>query len=426
MRILIVSYYFTPYNTIGAIRVGKLAKYLMHQGHEVKVLTAKDQPLPLHLPVEIDERNVIRTHWININWLPEKIVGGRELVAKEGFSRKGRWRGILNRAGLLYKSVSNFPDGQIGWYLPALRAGRQLFKTWKPDIIYASARPFTSLMVARGLSAQGDVPWVAELRDLWVDSHNYEYGFLRKLLESRLEKHVLSSAKGIVTVSTPLAQKLRKKYSQPIAVILNGYDADDYADIRRRGEKKSELVEIVYTGSFYEGKYDLAPLFAALGRTDPVKRRRIRIYFYGRYLEPVRAAARKYNVGSIVKIQPTIPYSDSLKKQMKADALLLFLWNNPEEKGVYTGKLFEYIGAKRPILAVGPKDNVAADLIREHRLGAVVSTANETREALDAILEKKKPFDIPSLERNGNSEFTREYQYSKLIRFIEDIMKERL
>ena len=236
----------------------------------------------------------------------------------------------------------------------------------------------------------------------------------------------MSSAKGIVTVSTPLAQKLRKKYSQPIAVILNGYDADDYADIRRRGEKKSELVEIVYTGSFYEGKYDLAPLFAALGRTDPVKRRRIRIYFYGRYLEPVRAAARKYNVGSIVKIQPTIPYSDSLKKQMKADALLLFLWNNPEEKGVYTGKLFEYIGAKRPILAVGPKDNVAADLIREHRLGAVVSTANETREALDAILEKKKPFDIPSLERNGNSEFTREYQYSKLIRFIEDIMKERL
>jgi len=397
MKVLIVSYYFPPYNTIGAVRVGKWAKYLVSQGHEVVVLTAKEQPLPASLPVELDEKNIIRTHWINVNWLPEKLVGGREKVAREGFSSKGHWHRAFRRAGLIYKSIANFPDGQIGWYWPAIGAGKWLLEVWKPDIIYASAMPFTSLIVASRLSRLARVPWIAELRDLWVDGHNYEYGMFRRFFESRLERRTLSSAKGIVTVSEPLAQKLLEKYHKPVIVILNGYDPNDYIGLASNTEYVKKYITITYTGSIYERKYDLHTFLAAVRMLPKEKRSRIRVRFLGRRLDLVRSLSNKYNLDDLISIEPTAPYSESLKAQAKSDILLLFLWNDPRERGVYSGKLFEYIGAGRPILAVGPKDNVAADLIREHGLGAVVSTEQEALAALNAILDKQPPFDSRSL-----------------------------
>ena len=73
-----------------------------------------------------------------------------------------------------------------------------------------------------------NLPWVGELRDLWVDFHRYHVGRVRKHIEHRLEKRVLSSATGLVTVSEPMAELLRKKYCKPTAVVLNGYDPEDY------------------------------------------------------------------------------------------------------------------------------------------------------------------------------------------------------
>ncbi len=422
MKILIVSYFFPPYNTIGAVRVGKLAKYLVRQGHEVKVLTAKDQPLPPHLPVEIDEGNVIRTSWFNVNWLPEKVLGGRERVAKEGFSVNSSLRTVLKQAGLLYKTLLNFPDGQIGWYLPALKAGKQLIRYWRPDVIYASASPYTSLLVASSLASKSGIPWIAELRDLWVDHHYYQYGPWRKLLESWLEREVLSSAQGIVTVSEPLAQVLRSKYSQPVAVILNGFDPDDFRGLRRHDRDNDSLTRIVYTGTIYEGKRDPSPLFSALSALSKEVQSRIYIYFYGRYLEPVRELGRRYGIEHLVVTHPAVPYKRALELQAEADVLLLLLWNDPKEKGVYTGKLFEYIGAGRPILAVGPKDNVAAELINKYGFGMVVSSTDEAYEALKKIIHREPPFNQREFDQNTRMRFSREKRAIELIQFLESIL----
>jgi len=141
---------------MGALRVGKFAKYLVGEGHDVRVVCAKDQPFAMDHPVEVPDEIIYRTIWRDINWLPASVQGVRAGI-KSIFSRSsgsgnddtkkaapapadgapsnGMLRCILN----VYRYLTNIPDGMIGWLLPALKAGREATNGWTPDIVFASA-----------------------------------------------------------------------------------------------------------------------------------------------------------------------------------------------------------------------------------------------------------------------------------------------
>src|SRR5437879_2507563 len=110
MKILFITYYFPPYNAIGAIRTGKTAKYLTGLGNEVKGISAKDQPLQPNLMVEIPEENVTRTTWVNIAKAGEMAAGGREKVASSGFETSGIKGKLLNWAKKVFRTVVAIPD----------------------------------------------------------------------------------------------------------------------------------------------------------------------------------------------------------------------------------------------------------------------------------------------------------------------------
>ena len=370
MRILIVSYAFPPFNDIGHVRVGKTAKYLEQLGHDLRVLTAGDQPHAKSLPVEIDPAHIVSTAWWNVNRPAEVVFGGRATVARRGLVVRGRARRLIEWLRRMYrqtyKACIGFPDDCIGWYPFAVRAGSRLVESWRPDVIYASAMPYTSLLVAARLSREYEIPWVAELRDLWVDFHRYRFGRMRRWVEGRLERRVLSSATGFVTVSEPLAATLRTKYGKPTAVVLNGFDGD-YEMEAPPPATDSSVLRIVYTGIMYEGRQDPSPLFAAL-RDMGMDARGIRVEFYGRYLEPARETAARFCLQGVV-VNGQVSYAEAIHLQRQADVLLLLLWTDINERGVYTGKIFEYVGARRPILGVGPSGSVASDLLSERGLG---------------------------------------------------------
>lgn len=417
MRVLFLSYLFPPYNTIGAVRSGKTAAYLTRFGHEVRVVSAADQPLQPTLPLEIPQQNVVYTKWLNLNRPVEWALGGRKRVAAEGFVARGRSRRLLNRLGSLYKSAIHVPDGQIGWYPYAVQAASRMVEEHRPDLIFATAMPFTSLLVAHRLWRKYAIPWVAELRDLWTDNPYDEWPRWRGWLERRLERRVLSSACGMVTVSDPLAEVLRKKYGTETEVVLNGFDPEDYPKAQER-PADDDCLRIVYTGMIYEGRRDPAPLFEALRRLGP-SAARVRVDFYGRYLDVARRQAAQHGVTDQVEIHSSVAYSESLGIQRSSDVLLLLLWDDPRERGVYTGKLFEYFGARRPILALGPKDNVAAALIKRRGAGFVSNDpsaiANQLRQW---IREKDDRGSIPATSEEALFGLSRGEQASRLERFL--------
>lgn len=425
LKILLISFCFPPYNDVGHVRVGKLAKFLLRFGHDVQIISARDQPFPATLPIEVPEARVLYTKWVNVNKPAELVFGGRKSVAVRGLDARGTLRSgetVLRRLyRRLYKRFISFPDDQVGWFPYAYNAAARCIERWKPDVICASAMPFTSLLIAHRLSRRYTIPWVADLRDLWVDHQNYKYAGWRRAIEGRLERRILTSATGLVTVSEPLAAVLRTKYTGPVSVVMNGFDPDDYPDDSHR-PKGSPIVRIAYTGMIYEGKQRLEPLFEALAGMP--RRDHVRVTLYGRYLELARRMAAAYAMESLVEVHDAIPYRDSLRVQRESDVLLLLLWSDPREKGVYTGKLFEYIGAGRPILAIGPADNVAADLIAERAAGVVLQDAGDIRRQLERWIDiKQGGAVIPPTSKDAGLGLSREEQARRFERVLLDAMQ---
>lgn len=419
MKILIVSFAFPPSNAIGAVRVGKMAKEFLSRGHEVRVLTAKDDTLPHTLNTEVSEELVTRTPWFNVNWIPFRFLQSRGDFHKKGYAPSNP---LLSWLGNLYKTLLNFPDGQIGWLPFALRTGMKLVRNWRPDVIYCSAMPFTSLIVGSILSKRSGVPWIAEYRDLWVDSHYYDFPFWRRWFESRLESAIVKDASGFVTVSELWAEVLRKNFGKPTATVLNGFDAEDFISARGRADTDSDTLDIVYTGMVYPGRRDPSPLFDAIARLGP-ERDRVRVTFYGRLLPGVEELAEEYGVGENVTIHEAVAYHESLQCQMQADVLLLLLWDDPRERGTFSGKLYEYLGARRPILLVGLEDGVAASLVRERKVGFAATDPNAIRDELKKwLVEKADKGRLPRLPSSVVADLTRKKQFESLESFVSEVL----
>lgn len=422
MRILFVSYFFPPYNTIGAIRTGKMVKYLNKMGHDLYVLTARNQPLQETLELEIPHEQVVYTNWVDVNKPVQLLLGGRKKIADRGYVLP---KGILHRTlrllGRSYKTIMNFPDGQIGWVPFAIKEGSRIIRKWKPDIIYASAMPHSSLLIARTLSRKFNIPWIAEFRDLWVDYQYYQYGFMRRHIERWLEHRTLKTASGFVTVSEPLAETIRRKYdSKPTQVIMNGFDMEDYTEIYR--PTQADTLQILYTGMVYEGKEDPSPLFKAIHLLGE-DANRIRVKFYGRYLDVVRDMAESCGVEHLVEIHSPVSYKEAVHLQCNADILLLLLWNDPKEKGIYSGKLFEYVGARRPILAVGSGDNVASELIDCFHVGVTLQDEHLIAVKLREWLDQKLTGMIQVEPYAAISRLSREAQAHHLDAFLHTVIK---
>jgi glycosyltransferase involved in cell wall biosynthesis len=448
MRILIVSYLAPPHNAIGAVRVGKTAKYLTRFGHEVRLLTARDLPLAPTLDVELPADHIVATKWADVH-VPFllairgvqrvlRLLPRRQRTATNGsspapapapaagaapgaaapstkadalpdFRRNGglRWLAYATYTGLVH-----VPDAAAGWYPYAMRAGDAMIRAWRPDVILASGGPWTSLVVAARLARRHRIPWVAELRDLWSENPMWITAEWRRGVDRVIERKVLGTASALITVSEPLAEALRRTYRAPVTVVLNGYDAEHTPDAPPGGTPGVPL-RIVYTGNLFPGR-DLSPLLRALLLLGE-DIRDVRVEIVGNRDTTLQAhyeqIAAEIGLGDALRWLPAVSHREAMQVQRAADVLLLLTANDPAERGVYTGKIFEYVGARRPILLIGLLDGVAADLVRENALGAAVLTPEDIARQLRCWLEeKRRGAGLPDVSAATTEQFTREAQ----------------
>ena len=166
MRILIVSFYFPPYNNIAAVRIGKTAKYLVTFGHEVRVVTAKRQPFQHTLALEIPSESVRYTNWINLKKPIHMLSGGQTRIDLGDIPPGAHQAWRRSRIWSLLKTFLFFPDEQIGWLPFAVRKCAQTVKQWKPDVILASSGPMTLPPMTRILALLCRRLMMAENRSL--------------------------------------------------------------------------------------------------------------------------------------------------------------------------------------------------------------------------------------------------------------------
>ena len=436
LRVLIVSGYFPPFAPMSGVRAGKLAKHLLAAGHDVRVLGARDLPFPPLLKPEIPADKIHYAPCMDINALPKRIAalrhgaGAQKQAAQAAApapatpaapASPSRLRALLRKLSTFYTELTNWPDPQIGWLPGAVKEGSALLRDFRADLIYATVPPLTGLLVARRLAKRFGIPWVAEFRDLWVDHPYYDAPAWRRPFELRQQNRVLGEAAAIVTVSDDWRDLLEKRFHKPTVTILNGFDPDDYPIEPPAGGDRRELT-ILYTGTLYPGRRDPTPLFHAMRQLGE-KRHAIRVHFYGADPGEVKEIASKAGVEDLVQAFAPVGYARAVQLQREADILLLLRWNDPSERGVVPGKLFEYAGARRPVLSLGFNEGAVPDIIRANGLGLVSEDTTEIAAALQRWLDEKaragRIEPLPLSARNGLS---RSDQFRKLEDFLHGVL----
>ena len=445
MRILVISWFFPPANTIGAVRVSRCCEYLLAQGHDVRVLAGSGLPYPQTLGCALEADRLIYAPWTDVNGLPRRLSSlGKTLLrplrrpvtaqaASPGGGASGPGgsggsapaggggsiaaaRALLSPLGDGYRNLTNLPDSRIGWYPHATRAARSALRDWQPELIFASGPPFTAFLIAARLQPLFGARLVIEFRDRWVGDPYYPPPAWRGRLEDWWERRIIAKAGAIVTVSEPWAEAYREKYGKPTAVVYNGYDPELLSG-PAPGAAEERFLRILYTGRIYPGRRDPSPLFAALAHIGATPAD-ARVDFLGTDETQVYPLAERFGVSDLVSVLPEVPHKEAVELQQAADVLLLMQWNDPKEQGNVPGKLFEYLGARRPILGLGLEDGVPATLIGERQAGFFRNDPRAIADQLRAWITAKRQGDIPALDESARRGFSRQEQFAKLDDFL--------
>jgi len=399
-RLLLLSYYYPPTPSVGGVRAAGLAKYLPRFGWEATVITpavagrsgtGAGTSGAAHL-VETADRDTARRLKQLIGLQPDAAL--KDLAAG-GHAAPPTARAGRSAAIELVKALVAFPDAHRAWArlaadaaagaaarAAAQAAGRGKQGTRPFDAILATSPPHSvHLGAARAARATG-LPWVADLRDLWSTDRNSVAPAWRKRLESRLERRTFATASALVTVSEPLAAELRTLYPAiPAHAIPNGFDPE----LRGLASGPSKDFVLTHTGTFYQGRRDPSLLFDALASllaAGRLPKERVKVRLYARHEPWVAAMAEARGLAGVVEILPWAPREEALLAQQQSQGLLLLHWGGEREAGVFTGKIFEYLAARRPILLIGGGEGVLADLLRETGAGVRATTQPELEAAL--------------------------------------------
>jgi glycosyltransferase involved in cell wall biosynthesis len=383
-RLLLITFHYPPRPTIGSLRPGALAKYLPQFGWEVLVVTpqAPAGTRPPAAVIETDYEGVLETWKRKIPGSdPQKPLRSQPKVPIKNLAEKS----FLNRTVDFAKSLLAYPENESGWKPFALEAIEKI--DGPVDVILSTAPPITTHLIAQAVKRKFGCPWIADFRDLWATNLDNPHEPILHGRDRRLEKKCLTSADALVTVSRPWADRLQDLYpGKPVHVITNGFDPDDFRpDDLRQNPTSSDYFSISYTGQLYAGRRDPSTLFEVIDeliKEGILAREKLRINFYGPIEPWVQPLIERYGLQGVVELGGIISRRDALQRQQESQVLLLLGWANPQETGQHTGKLFEYFGSRRPILAVGGVRGVLTETLEETGAGIHALSKPELRQWL--------------------------------------------
>ncbi|NGX42636.1 MAG: hypothetical protein K940chlam7_00916 [Chlamydiae bacterium] len=431
MRILIISTFFPPLNSIASLRPYSWAKYWTLEGHDVTVLTTQkqqDPTLALNLPnpgfelIEVPLPSLFHSLKNRCQATSKKDENNPE---KKGNTPQINFLQTLRRKKGIFHAC-RMPDITHFWTRPAFRKIREK-GNW--DLVVSSSGPYTVHIVAEKLKKSGFAKkWVADFRDRWSDNHIFPGLFPFTLVEKIWEKKLMKSADAITTVSTPYSNTFKAKYgSEKVHVIENGFDPEDLENIPKIPIFLDDgKFRIIYTGSLFLRNQNPEPFFKTIAKMkqDPKNQNlleKLEVIFVGPEQQTLERLINQYQIEKWVKTLGFVNREVSLRMQRDAHAVLFFPWNDSTVDGINTGKVFEYLYSKTPILCVGEKNHQSIQqLIHESKTGVTLTTTEEIESYLIDHLQNtsKQPTTIPSsiLERYSRKELASQFlKISKLL-----------
>jgi len=383
----------------GSKRVLGLARYLPEFGWSPTIITppVSWQPTIIsdRLP-EIEGVEIIETDYHS----------ARDPIIRAGMSLSKISSRIVGRILHLGGAMINYPDSYSGWRRFALQAGREVLDKGDVDVIM-SICPVTSHIVASELKKEYPrLKWICDLPDLWSQNHNYGYGEWRRKLDRRLELKTLPDADVLTTSSEPRAEQLRilHKRKKVVAITL-GYHEGEY---NTGDAPPANKFTITYTGLIYPKRQNPEILLDALStliEAGSINPDDCEIRMYGGYTTEHPVAKMYHELP--VKWCGKVSHDEAIKAQKESQLLWLLDWDDPNELGVHPGKVFEYLGARRPIIATGGvRGNVVDELLKETGAGFHAVSIEKTEQVLLGCYREWKAKGEVEYLGTGNEKYT--------------------
>lgn len=365
-KILIISTFYRPIQCVAANRINAFAKYLHEFGYDVTVLTCSNGEK--NEDVIEDNIRVIR------------IVNDCHGVLSAFDTNKVETPVIHYMKCLYNMAVANFIiDAVPNWTSKAIDKAVNLLSEEHYDYVLSSALPLGPHIIGMKLKqCYPYIKWIADMRDAISEPRNATFFYKRRI--RKLENKVLNKCDYLLAVSKPQVELFKQHYQgeeiDKFYQIRNGFD---FAFEPNRRKSKKAYFSIIYAGSFY-GARKPNNFFLALLRVLARNEMKLRVRIIGNKA-PIEIPLGLRN---IVSEESALPYEVICKEMKNADALLM-VTPSCLEKGIYTGKLFDYLGSGTPIIALAPPDDVAGQLIKKANAGYVV--ANEDINSIEKVIE---------------------------------------
>lgn len=375
MKILVISYHYSFSDSTGSLRPRAMAKYLPQNGIEAAVLTYRAQ----HEKVSFVD-NMIEVKDVTRDTVPLPIYYAWRI-----------WQKGLRSLGF-YRGVHEY------WRDAALNHADEIMERIKPDAILATYPTAEAFEIGIAFAERYRLPLVSDFRDGLLfeplETAALQHNATHRYYEV-LEARVVAASKLILTVSEPISTYFRERYAhQNVMTLHNGYDPNDIvAD--SNVELPTDVINIVHTGRLGMSRLDMSAkgmgidaLSAALRmllERSPEMARKVQVHFVGQLTTAEKNRLAPLVEQGIVKLWGHKPRAMALGFQRKADILLLI--TAPDKASIATGKLFEYLAANKPILAL-TRGTEAARIVNDTGAGVVVSPDDpeEIAEAIEVII----------------------------------------
>ncbi len=412
--------FFPPAAGGGVYRALSFVRYLDRYGWRPTVIAPDgyaywivDESLLNDVPSSCD---VHRTKTLSGQYVLRRLRRG---IRPGPAVRSSRAFGVLRKLG----AAVLVPDTYIGWYPFARRTARRLLAERRFDAIFSTSPPETSHLIALGLHRSSGLPWLADFRDPWTNLYVLAPSTpLHARIHASLERNVCTAASVVVTDRQHKnALEARFPGMRPPRIIPNGYDHaqfEDYVHLRPSGDR----CRILHMGTLSD-KRSAAAFLAGLRiflDSEPAAAKRIEVLFVGPREDENDSIARQLVLDGVVKFRDTVPHTESLRLAHTSHILLMIALphNNP-------GKFFEYVGARRPILAL-VSDGELKDLVVRLRRGEV-APADDPQGIAARIGEMYARYAAGTLDRDYDlsivSEFRRDRLTADLAECLDALLK---
>ncbi len=360
-KALLVAYHYPPLGGPGVFRTLKFSKYLPKYNYQPFILTIKNPMYRLKDSSLMGE-------------IPKNIKINRVFAFEHRILRVPR---------LLKLNLKWFylPDEHIGWLLFAVFHGSKLIHREDIDVVFAPSPSYSTLLIGSLLKKKTKKPLVIDFRDPWINNSFIDYPTrFHEFIDARLEKYVLTQADYITVASDLIRDDIIKRYpfvKQKIETITNGFDSDDFKNLNQKN--RSQKFRIVYTGSIY-GQLTAKSFFIAIKELiseKPELKKKLEVIFVGNYGKETINLVNELKLKETVHLKGYVPHKKCIELIVNSDVLLLLITLlGSKGKEILTGKIFEYLASKKPIIAIVPQDGLASELIQKLDAGIIIPPRN--------------------------------------------------